>query len=136
MRLFTPALFVAVLSVSMPALAQDCAPSDESQMCLNQRAGAEYKSADDQLNKTYGEIVRRLADDAESRTMLQAAQRAWIAFRDAECAFANDHSKDGSIYPLLMGQCLTALTQTRTGQLDAYLNCEEGDLSCPVPSGQ
>jgi uncharacterized protein YecT (DUF1311 family) len=136
MRHVMPTLFVAVLSVSTPALAQDCAPSDDSQMCLNQRAGAEYKSADDKLNETYGEIVKRLADDAEGKKMLQAAQRAWIAFRDAECAFANDHSKDGSIYPLLMGQCLTALTQTRTDQLGAYLNCQEGDMSCPVPSGQ
>jgi len=136
MRFFASALFAAMVSVTTPALSQDCAPTDDSQMCLNQRAGAEYKSADDNLNKTYGEIVKRLADDAEGRKMLQAAQRAWIAFRDAECVFANDHSKDGSIYPLLMGQCLTGLTQTRTDQLGAYLNCEEGDMSCPVPSTQ
>lgn len=136
MRLVSSIFVLAALAASTPASAQDCAPSDDSQMCLNQRAGAEYKSADDKLNKTYGEIVKRLADDAEGKKMLQSAQRAWIAFRDAECAFANDHSKDGSIYPLLMGQCLTALTQTRTDQLGAYLNCEEGDLSCPVPLGQ
>lgn len=136
MRLGSPALFVAMFSITMPALSQDCAPSDDSQMCLNQRAGAEYRLEDDKLNNAYGEILKRLADDAEGRKSLQAAQRAWIAFRDAECAFANDKSKDGSIHPLLMGQCLTALTKARTDQLGAYLNCEEGDLSCPVPLGQ
>lgn len=80
--------------------------------------------------------MKRLADDADGRKLLQVSQRAWIAFRDAECAFQNDHSKDGSIYPLLMGQCLTALTKARAGQLGAYLNCEEGDMSCPVPASQ
>ena len=29
-----------------------------------------------------------------------------------------------------------SLTTARTEQLSGYLNCEEGDLSCPVPPAQ
>ena len=82
------------------------------------------------------EIVGRLADDAEGKKLLQAAQRAWISFRDAECAFSTNDSKGGSIYPMLMSNCLEELTADRTKQLRTYLDCEEGDMSCPVPPAQ
>jgi len=55
------------------------------------------------------------------------------ALPDAECDFSTADSKEGTIYPALYSGCLTALTDERTGQLNGYLNCEEGDMSCPVP---
>ncbi len=132
----TTVLTLALPGLTGTALAQDCAPTDESQMCLTFRAGAEYKAQDDKLNKTYGEIVGRLSASPEDKKLLQAAQRAWIAFRDAECAFSNNHSEGGSIHPMLLLMCKTELTKARTEQLSAYLNCEEGDMSCPVPAAQ
>ena len=30
-------------------------------------------------------------------------------------------------------RCLAGLTERRTKELDAFLHCEEGDMSCPVP---
>ena len=134
MRIPLSVLCLATLLGAAPALAQACDPADETQSGLNACAGAEYGAEDAKLNAAYGEIVKRLADDQESRKLLQVSQRAWIAFRNAECAFATDGSKDGSIYPLLMAECLTGLTKARTQQLNVYLNCEEGDMSCPVPA--
>ncbi len=32
--------------------------------------------------------------------------------------------------------CLQGLTDERIEQLGSYLKCEEGDMSCPVPSAQ
>lgn len=37
---------------------------------------------------------------------------------------------------MLLAGCLAELTEARAAQLDAYLACEEGDLSCPVPPPQ
>jgi uncharacterized protein YecT (DUF1311 family) len=63
-----------------------------------------------------------------------AAQRAWIAFWDVECAYANGGpTGGGSIYPMLQLQCLTALTAARTDALAEYIICPGGDLSCTRP---
>ncbi|MBX3583923.1 MAG: DUF1311 domain-containing protein [Rhizobiaceae bacterium] len=136
MRRMIPMIVLFPLAFSLHAHAQECAPSDETQMCLNVRAEEAHKAEDAKLNKAYHEIMGRLADSHEDKALLQAAQRAWIAFRDAECAFATNHSQDGSIYPLLLSECKAELTKARVAQLGAYLNCEEGDMSCPVPPAQ
>lgn len=128
-----PVCLAGVLATSS-AFAQKCDRKDESQSGMNICADADYKAADAKLNKSYGEIMKRLSDDNDGKKLLQTAQRAWIAFRDAECKFSTEGSKDGSIYPMLVSQCLAGLTETRGEQLKAYLNCEEGDMSCPVPA--
>ena len=130
------ALGLAIIFAAVPAWSQECNPSDETQTGMNICAAAAYKAEDEKLNATYGEIMKRLSDDAEGRKLLQSAQRAWIAFRDAECAFSTGDTSDGSIHPMMVAQCLAGLTETRTKQLGAYLECAEGDLSCPVPSAQ
>ncbi|MFC3722522.1 lysozyme inhibitor LprI family protein [Neoaquamicrobium sediminum] len=123
---------VALCGISMPALADECAdPRDQTTM--NICAGKEFEAADKALNAAYREIVRRIGDDHETKTALTAAQRAWITFRDGECAFQTKSVEGGSIYPLIVADCKTALTEARTEQLKTYLDCEEGDMSCPVP---
>lgn len=136
MRATLLALILSVSALSGQALAQECDPADESQMGMNICAAADYKAADAKLNEAYGEVMKRLSDDAEGRKLLQTAQRAWIAFRDAECAFSANDSKGGSIYPMLVSECLTELTNARTGQLKANLDCPEGDVNCALPPAQ
>ncbi|MER2535697.1 MAG: lysozyme inhibitor LprI family protein [Rhizobiaceae bacterium] len=133
-RLTLPlAVIAGLLGALSAAQAQKCDRADESQAGMNICAAADHQAADRKLNKAYGDIMKRLSDDADARKRLQAAQRAWIAFRDAECDFSTADSREGTIYPALYSECLTALTDERTGQLSGYLNCEEGDMSCPVP---
>ena len=136
MRRLALTITLATFAFSHPALSQECDPNDESQMGMNICAAADYKAEDAKLNRAYREIVKRLADSPEDKKLLQTAQRDWIAFRDAECAFSTNDSKDGSIYPMLLSQCLADLTDARAKQLGAYLDCEEGDMSCPVPPAQ
>ena len=62
------------------------------------------------------------------------AQKSWIGFRDAECAFQSSAGADGSVYPMLVADCKTTLTNDRVEQLKTYLDCEEGDMTCPVPA--
>jgi len=116
------------------ASAAQCDRNDESQTGMNICADADYKAADAKLNQTYGRIIKRLSGDRDTTKLLQASQRAWIAFRDAECSFQTSASREGSIHPMEVAICLRNLTEERTKALDAYLHCSEGDPSCPVPA--
>jgi uncharacterized protein YecT (DUF1311 family) len=97
-------------------------------------AAASLKASDSTLNKLYKEIRTRLEGDADASKQLVAAQKAWLEFRDAECAFSSSSASGGSIYPMIHALCLDGLTQKRIEDFNAYLNCEEGDMSCPVPA--
>ncbi len=134
MKLRLVLLAVAGL-VATPAYAQECNESS-NQHELHVCADEAYKKTNAELNATYQEIMGRLKDDGPTRDMLVRAQRAWLTFRDAECDFATFAAKDGSIWPMLNLQCLDGLTAKRITDLKAYLNCEEGDMSCPVPAAQ
>jgi len=124
----------ALLLASSAAFAQDC--PDDSQAGLNQCAGDAYKKADAALNATYKQVMARLKDSEAAAKSLIAAQRAWIAYRDAECDFMSSGVEGGSARPMVVAQCLEQLTTQRADDLKALLNCEEGDLSCPVPAAE
>ena len=114
------------------ARADDCGKAPD-QASMNECAAKSYKRADAELNALYEQIVGRLSDRATTRASLTAAQRAWIAFRDAECAFVGSGVAGGSIQPMIVASCLEDLTHRRIKDFKTYLNCEEGDLSCPLP---
>jgi uncharacterized protein YecT (DUF1311 family) len=122
----------ALLFAALPAAAQDC--PDESQAGLNQCAADAYKKADAALNAAYKQVMARLKDSEDAAKSLVAAQRAWIGYRDAECDFMSSGVEGGSARPMIAAQCLEQLTTQRADELKALLNCEEGDLSCPVPA--
>ena len=113
--------------------ADDCANAS-NQSTLNECAARQYKQADARLNTLYQQINGHLKDNPQGKKSLLTAQRAWLAFRDAECTFAASGVEGGSIYPLIHNQCLADLTQKRAETLKGYLDCQEGDLSCPVRS--
>ena len=96
--------------------------------------GSDLKKADQALNQTFKQIQKRLADDADGKARLVKAQRAWIAFRNGECTFQSSGDDGGSAAPMVAAACQAELTKDRTEQLKAYLNCQEGDLACPVPA--
>jgi uncharacterized protein YecT (DUF1311 family) len=112
------------------AMADECA--DQSQQGLNQCAEAAYEAADKALNAAYRKVAERLNDDPPTMKLLVAAQKAWIAFRDAECTFANASNVGGSIYPMVRAGCMERITKIRTKELDGYLDCQEGSF-CPTP---
>jgi len=112
---------VAMHLLPLPGLAQ-------SQMDLNQQAGSALQDADRQLNAVYTKLRTRLGP--ESRARLQAAEEAWIRFRDRECAFIGAPTAGGSIHGMIVAQCQARLTLVRVKDLEAQVNCQEGDLSC------
>ncbi len=112
------------------ALAQDCG-SPNTQLEMNQCAHAAFQQADAALNDKYQAILKRLGDDG-SANLFRAAQRVWVPFRDAECAFAASPYEGGSMQPMVVSSCLEDLTNRRVADFDAYLACE--DVDCVVPA--
>lgn len=110
----------------------DCTTAQQ-QTTLNECAKNNYLAADKELNTKFKAIQQRLTDDTDIKNLLTQSQRAWISFRDAECIFSSSATAGGTIHPMLINDCKTRLTQERNKQLDEYLICEEGDLTCPVP---
>ena len=115
-----------------PAGAVDCKDGGATQGEMTECAGLSFKKADVELNARYAKLSACLGPSSEDGTMLLDAQRAWLKFRDAECRFQSSGSEGGTVRPMLVAGCMEKLTRDRDGELNRYLTCEEGDLSCPT----
>lgn len=73
-----------------------------------------FHAIDAELNQVYEELVNALVDPSPVRT----AQRAWLKFRDAECA-TNTGPRPYDGYGRYA--CMTALTKERVKQLRWHL---------------
>lgn len=97
------------LSATMISSANAACPG-ETQMEINECAGIAYDKADKRLNQVYRKLERT--------PELVAAQRAWIAFRDAQCSYQASAYKGGSMQPMVYAGCLQSLTEERIKQLE------------------
>jgi uncharacterized protein YecT (DUF1311 family) len=119
-------LALALVLFPWPAMAQDdaCATAITQQE-MNACAYQEWEIADARLNDVYTaamETVRQSdvlyppeGDSEEDR--LRTAQRAWVAFRDANCDAAGFAMRGGSAEPLLTYGCLRSMTEARISEL-------------------
>jgi len=90
----------------------------QTQAGMNAQARADFERADAELNKTYETLLTKLPD-AEGKEKLKESQRGWLAFRDAEAAFAADQARGGSMAPTIRYEVMAELTQQRIKQLKA-----------------
>lgn len=100
------------------------------QMELNACAGANLKAADVALNKAYQQAMAQQTD-ASSRRQLADVERAWIAYRDRECAFeVGPQENGGSIWPMEMNNCLEQMTAARLHELVRLGGCTADVNAC------
>jgi len=103
----------------------------QSQAERNMAACGAAKKADAELNAAYAGILKKMAGDTLFIEKLKVAQRAWVAFRDAELTArfpATDKSEYGTIYNLCYCTELAELTRRRTEQLKPWQDgVEQGD---------
>ncbi|WP_203311065.1 lysozyme inhibitor LprI family protein [Sphingomonas beigongshangi] len=78
---------------------------------------ADYRRADAELNATYRTTMRRLTPSRQA--VLRAAQRQWIARRDAACPLDLSPGA-GTIVRLDHPACLSKQTVTRIAWLRRY----------------
>lgn len=87
----------------------------KTQSEMNQCSAAAYRAADKDLNAVYGSLKEKL--DPDLFVKLQAAQRAWVAYRDANCEAESALYEGGSIQPMIRSSCLERATRSRIDEL-------------------
>jgi uncharacterized protein YecT (DUF1311 family) len=92
-------------------------PEGQSTMGMIDCTDAELKIQDARLNAAYRKTMEPL--NARQKAKLQAAQRAWVAFRDAECASYEDEDW-GTISRINAASCVLHMTVQRTTDLETY----------------
>jgi uncharacterized protein YecT (DUF1311 family) len=108
----------AALACACLALTLGCRRGGEpttTQRQMDTDAQAAFHQADAQLQAIYSSIGPRLDDDDRAR--LAAAERAWTAYRDSNCAAEQALYEGGSIAPQIQFACLAKLTDDRIGEL-------------------
>ena len=130
---------ILAITTSVPCQSTTQSPCWKTAMTqfeLNQCAGADASAADAELNRLYQQLLSKLYGDETATKKLRAAQRAWVAFRDAqlEALFPaeNKQVEYGSIYPMCFAGVTTAMTKERTAQLRKML---DGKDACGVSGG-
>jgi uncharacterized protein YecT (DUF1311 family) len=131
-----PAVIVALAAVSFtaahaqPAKPKPVAkPSTNYERCLASASGmstagmiecanAELRVQDGRLNNAYQSAILRL-ERPRQKVALQKAQRAWIAFRDADCAALYDEDW-GSMARVQANACVLEHTRRRAAELEQF----------------
>lgn len=119
-----------LLAQSGPAAAAlDCANA-VTQSDMTACAASEWQQADAKLNSQWEQTAAHMRQrDAmydhshEDRPgffdQLLAAQRAWLTYRDANCATEGYVARGGTLEPMLVAHCKAELTRQRTRQLQS-----------------
>jgi uncharacterized protein YecT (DUF1311 family) len=122
MHRYAAALVFGLLGAS-PVLAQDAVVDCENAMTqsdMNICSYEDYMAADQALNDTYAWALARTEDwGFGTKEALRAAQRTWIAYRDAACNAEGQLYEGGSIRPLIENTCKATLTTRRTQDMRA-----------------
>jgi uncharacterized protein YecT (DUF1311 family) len=127
----THALFALTLALALLPAAQalDCKAAT-TQADLNACAHEDFLAANAPQAAAIKALEARLK--ASDRSRWRAAQKSWIGWRTAQCAFESGAAAGGSSREMLRWQCVTRLTQERTTAILRLANCPEGDLACPA----
>jgi uncharacterized protein YecT (DUF1311 family) len=95
---------------------RSCMETARTQGELDACAESSAAEANTYLNKSYQALLKYLCSDEKAQ--LAASERAWIVFRDADCAFWG--RGDGSIAPMNQAFCLADRSRERAKELDSW----------------
>lgn len=128
-----PLLCGCVLLVDAPTSAQEPQPNckdPQTQADMTICAGRDLADADKALNAQY-QVTRKALKERDAgasaelkggEDALLKAQRAWLAYRDAQCASVGFQARGGSMEPMLISSCEADLTRNRTAELKALVD--------------
>lgn len=96
------------------------APAGQSTYGILTCGEAEIKVQDARLNRAYKSDMADMAENPAGKAALLKAQRAWIAFRDADCATIRAVS-GGTIASIYVQSCFLEHTADRADALEDLL---------------
>jgi uncharacterized protein YecT (DUF1311 family) len=108
--------------------------TDHTLITTGQEGCQAYKQSDAELNRVYLQILNDYKQDTVFTDKLRAAQRTWIAFRDAHVESlypAKDkNARYGSIYSMCQCLALKELTDHRVSELKKWIEGVPEGESC------
>ena len=113
---------IALILAALPVAAADVWTPDKDGVCNQQTTtvaimdclGKRAKFWDGRLNVAYQEALKD-ADNPTHRDALVKAQRAWVAYRNANCNWYG--SQEGTIRETSGALCMRDMTQSRAIEL-------------------
>ena len=122
-------LTTSLFLLAAAATALNCGDA-QSQAEMTMCAARDYQVADKELNKQWPKTLAvmkekdRYPQPAYDKgpsysAALLASQRAWLAYRDAQCLADGYSARGGTMQPMLVYGCKARLTDERVGQLKA-----------------
>ena len=105
-----------ILPGAYTAQTTDPCKDAQSTFEMKQCAAKKFKQADDELNTVYRRLMAKL-DDEGHKTSLKTAQQAWLKYRDTNCEFESYLNRGGTIYSLVVSDCMTVMTTSRTSEM-------------------
>lgn len=115
-------------TTGIPVTAMDCKQVPTTQSQLNACAFQDFESATAAYSATYKTLSQSVGN--QQRKLLRQVQTEWIRYRVKACEFEKSGIEGGSAAPMINWQCQARMTRERTAELQRFLNCKEGDLSC------
>ena len=122
-------LFTALVVAGVPcvASANEAGLSKQYTACMDKAGGTtfgmiecistETQHQDGQLNKAYKALMAELLPARKAQ--LLEAQRAWIKYRDANCAF-HDDPDGGTLARVNANSCMLTATAGRARELESF----------------
>lgn len=87
----------------------------KSTLQINECFAKELKKAEAEVNKIYQLSVKKLEPD--DAALLRKAQRAWLAYRDAQCEAEHALWGGGTGGPAALMSCRVELTRQRVAEI-------------------
>jgi uncharacterized protein YecT (DUF1311 family) len=106
----------------------DCSKTPGTQSALNACAFQDFEQATAVLSAAYKTLSQSVGN--KQRQLLRQVQTEWLQYRVKACEFEKSGVEGGSIAPMINWQCQARMTRERTAELQRFLDCQEGDLSC------
>src|SRR5262249_41607020 len=98
---------------------QECPKDPESTVDIEACAEKKILAADAQINALAKPIFANLADDPARKDFI-AAQKAWVAFRKADCNSVSDKYEGGTAAGILAAQCQADRSTQRVKDLKSF----------------
>ncbi len=104
----------------------------ETQFDLDVEAGHSLESAEREMTRVLSQLRARASGKPEAIAVLDKAQSAWTAYRDAQlhAMWPSDDKQGqyGSVFPMCFANAKATLTNKRTVELKAMLSTVEGEV--------
>jgi uncharacterized protein YecT (DUF1311 family) len=96
-----------------------------TQLEMNECAAAASEKAETEMSELYAQLLARASQKPMYRAKVETAQKAWLAYRDAELELkypAEDKRTEyGSVYPMCFANDRRELTRERIAEIRALL---------------